>query len=143
MTQPNLGTLPQSQDLEPPREEADITAEEKGEKGSGKRESFVIRIPSSESDLLTGERKSDTTSEKMTRDKFEDTETDQDVKQKGNTHWEKHFLITLQEMKVNTINCAALSCKKNFYLQTSIKFDGFSSLLIIVNIVENEPLGNY
>ncbi len=101
MSHTNLGTLPQSLDLEPPREEADITAEEKGEKVSGKRESFVIRIPNSENNLLTGERKSNTTSDKISKERFEveDTETDQDVKQKGNTHCKKqckkHSLVTI------------------------------------------------
>jgi hypothetical protein len=96
MSQPNLGTLSQSLDLEQPRKEADITAEEKGEKVSGKRESFIVRIPSSENDLITGKR-IDTASEKTTKDKFEveDRETDQDVKQKGNTHCKKHCKNTV------------------------------------------------
>ncbi len=93
----NHGTLSHLLDLEQPQKESDITEEEKGEKGAGKRESFIIRIPNSDNNLLTGERKSDTTREKITRDKFEveDIETDQDVEQKGNTHWKKHFLVTL------------------------------------------------
>ncbi len=95
MSHTNLDTLPQSVDLEPPRKEADISAEEMN--GSGKRESFIIRIPNSDNNLLTGERKSDTASEKMAQDKFEveDTETNQDVKQKGNTHCKKHCKNTL------------------------------------------------
>jgi hypothetical protein len=110
MSQPNLGTCPQSLGIEQPGKEADITEEEKGEKVSGKRESFVIRIPNSENNLPTGERKSDTTREKITKEKFEveDTETDQDMEQKGNTHSKKHFLVALQEKKVITTNCSTV-----------------------------------
>jgi hypothetical protein len=110
MSHTNLDNPPQSVDLKQPRKEGNITAEEMGEKVSGKRESFIIRIPNSENNLLTGERKSDTASEKITIVKFEveDTETDQDVEQKGNTHWGKNFLITLQEKKVITMNCGTV-----------------------------------
>ncbi len=95
MSHTNHGTLSHSLDLEQPRKEADISAEEV--KCSGRRESFIIRIPNSENNLLTGERKSDKASEKMTKDKFEveDTQTDQDVKQKGNTHCKKHCKNTV------------------------------------------------
>jgi hypothetical protein len=76
-----------SLDLGQPRKGADLTAEEKGEKGSGKRESFIIRIPNSENGQISGKR-SESADEKMTREKskVEDTETEQDTKLKGNTH---------------------------------------------------------